>query len=222
MIGHNSYLSCCSTFTFIRCGALYWHWCSQTYEITTCWARCSTFSWVRNKSHHESAQRIYTHLPACRTRAHSRAALFPTDNQTLCGFAAESRYGTVQLLFVCIVSLTTPSCCVTLVWLQYQLHPRFPCTQVDRHTCKKHCVLMLITTVGFLIVIGHWYRFVMYGSAFLLMFITRYVAVELFFKAVLNVKGSKKSAWTRIYIYLPFLPWKFPFFFLLCSIDEYI
>ncbi|CAO3621365.1 unnamed protein product [Mucor fragilis] len=42
--------------------------------------------------------------------------------------------------------------------------------------------------------IGHWYRFVMYGSAFLLMFITRYVAVELFFKAVLNVKGSKKAA----------------------------
>ncbi|KAI8640938.1 transmembrane protein [Parasitella parasitica] len=47
--------------------------------------------------------------------------------------------------------------------------------------------------LGFLIVIGHWYRFVMYGSAFILMFITRYVVVELFSKAFLNVKDSKKS-----------------------------
>lgn len=50
-----------------------------------------------------------------------------------------------------------------------------------------------VMIVGFLIAIGHWYRFVMYGSAFILMFITRYVAVELFSKAFLNAKDSKKS-----------------------------
>jgi 3-methyladenine DNA glycosylase Mpg len=48
--------------------------------------------------------------------------------------------------------------------------------------------------VGFLIEAGHWYRFIMYGSAFVLMFITRYIGVELFIKAFTGITPQQKIA----------------------------
>jgi hypothetical protein len=46
--------------------------------------------------------------------------------------------------------------------------------------------------VDFLIVAGHWYRFIMYGSAFLLMFITRYIMVEPFVKVFVGSTPQQK------------------------------
>lgn len=59
-------------------------------------------------------------------------------------------------------------------------------------------VLMLICLVTFLIAAGPWYRFIMYTSALLLMFITRYGIVENFLILVQQIQimmlRKKKSA----------------------------
>ncbi|KAI7908265.1 uncharacterized protein BX663DRAFT_493557 [Cokeromyces recurvatus] len=54
---------------------------------------------------------------------------------------------------------------------------------------------LVTPAIGFLIVIGHWYRFAMYGAAFILMFLTRYIVVELFLKTFnIRITEKKKSS----------------------------
>jgi hypothetical protein len=46
--------------------------------------------------------------------------------------------------------------------------------------------------VGFLIEAGNWYRLIMYGAAFLLMFVTRYILVEPFIKVFVGITPQQK------------------------------
>lgn len=48
--------------------------------------------------------------------------------------------------------------------------------------CGYKIIFFLSNAVGFLMEAGQWYRFIMYGSAFLLMFVTRYLGVESFLR----------------------------------------
>ncbi|GAA5795307.1 hypothetical protein HPULCUR_000663 [Helicostylum pulchrum] len=47
--------------------------------------------------------------------------------------------------------------------------------------------------VGFLIKAGNWYRFIMYGTAFILMYLTRYILVEPFIRLFVVVQHEKKK-----------------------------
>lgn len=62
MTGRSLCLNYCSTFTFIHCGALFWHSCSPTYEITTCWAKCPTFFWVSPSDEWREARCTKAHM----------------------------------------------------------------------------------------------------------------------------------------------------------------
>ncbi|KAI9265344.1 TMEM164 family-domain-containing protein [Helicostylum pulchrum] len=48
-------------------------------------------------------------------------------------------------------------------------------------------------TLGFLIKAGNWYRFIMYGTAFILMYLTRYILVEPFIRLFVVVQHEKKN-----------------------------
>jgi hypothetical protein len=63
-----------------------------------------------------------------RTWAYFGSAILYDINKALCGIASKHRYGFVYLLFICGVPFSSSSCCVTSVWIQYQLHPSSPYT----------------------------------------------------------------------------------------------
>lgn len=47
--------------------------------------------------------------------------------------------------------------------------------------------------VDFLIKAGNWYRYIMYGTAFILIFITRYILVEPFIRSFVVIPHEKKK-----------------------------
>lgn len=102
----------------------------------------------------------------------------------------------VLFSFFLYASYHSPLLHAVSLWSGYNInYTLVPPTRKIKKIKKKKVYLYLSVyiIVGFLIKAGNWYRLIMYGSAFFLMYITRYILVEPFIRLFVVVQHEKKK-----------------------------